>query len=140
MMEPQSQLIAMKQLRNPLKTHHAPNHIPRLQVRNTTRSTRLRLDTHGRINKQRQRRVIQQKIEQMTNGLIGSIRDIEKALLMGIERTNEVFMKCVDFDVKLGLVRQVDTEARRLRIVIDHAQRRRQNANIVKIDGVIFVG
>ena len=84
--------------------------------------------------------MIQQKIEQMTNGLIGSIRDIEKALLMGIERTNEVFMKCVDFDVKLGLVRQVNTEARRFRIVIDHAQRRRQNANIVKIDGVIFVG
>lgn len=84
--------------------------------------------------------MIQKKIEQMTNGLVGSIRDIEKTLLMRVERANEILMKRVHFDVKLGLIRQINTEPRCLRIVVDHAQRRRKNADILKINGVVFVG
>ena len=84
--------------------------------------------------------MVQKKIEQMTNGLVGSIRDIEKTLLMRVERANEILVKRVHFDVKLGLIRQINAEPRRLRIVVDHAQRRGQNADILKIDGVVFVG
>ena len=108
MMETQSQLIAVKQLRNPLKTHDAPNHITRLQIRHATRHARLGLHAHRRINEQRQRRMVQKKIKQMTNGLIGSIRHIEKALLMRVERANEILVERVYFDVELGLIRQIN--------------------------------
>jgi len=58
---------------------------------------------------------------------------------MSIEGANEILVKSVELVMKQGMLREVDAEARGIRIVIDDAQRRRENADIVKIDGVVFV-
>jgi len=58
---------------------------------------------------------------------------------MSIEGANEIFVKGMEFVMKQGMLREVNAKARGIRIVIDDAQGRRENADIVKINGVVFV-
>jgi len=48
-------------------------------------------------------------------------------------------MKGVHLNMKLRMVRYIQTKSRRVRIVIKNAKGRRKNADIVKINRVVFV-
>ena len=76
----------------------------------------------------------------MANGLIRLVPQIQKALLMNVKRTHQIFMKRIHFHHERGMIRDIHAKTRSFRIVIDNAKRRRQNANIMEIDGVVFVG
>lgn len=76
----------------------------------------------------------------MANGLIRLVPHIQKALLMHVKRTHQIFMKCIHFYHERGMIRDVHTKTGRFRIVIDNTKGWRQNANIVEIDRVVFIG
>ena len=76
----------------------------------------------------------------MANGLIRLVPQIQKALLMNVKRTHQIFMKRIHFHHERGMIRDVHAKTGGFRIVIDDAKGRRQNANIMEIDGVIFIG
>jgi len=76
----------------------------------------------------------------MANRLIRLIPQIQKALLMNVKRTHQIFMKRIHFHHECGMIRDVHTKTGGFRIVIDNAKGRRQNANIMEIDGVVFIG
>ena len=76
----------------------------------------------------------------MANGLIRLIPQIQKALLMNVKRTHQIFMKRIHFHHERGMIRDVHAKTRSFRIVIDNAKRRRQNGYIMEIDRVIFIG
>ena len=76
----------------------------------------------------------------MANGLIRLIPQIQKALLMNVKRTHQIFMKRIHFHHESGMIRDVHAKTGGFRIIIDDTKGRRQNANIMEIDGVIFIG
>lgn len=76
----------------------------------------------------------------MANGLIRLVPHIQKALLMHVKRTHQIFMKCIHFYHERRMIRDVHAKTRGFGVVIDDTKGRRQNANIVKIDGVVFIG
>lgn len=138
-MKPQPQLFAVKQLRHPLKTDDTSNRITRFQLRDATWNTRIGFHRDRGINKERQRRIVQQKIKEMPNDIIWMIDNVQEALLMSIEGTDEVFVKGMDLEVELGMVRYIETQAGGIRIVIENAQGRREDAYVMKIDRIVFV-
>ena len=75
----------------------------------------------------------------MADGLIRLVPQIQKALLMNVKRTHQIFMKRIHFDHERGMIRDVHTKTGGFRIVIDNTKRRRQNRYILKIDGIIFI-
>lgn len=75
----------------------------------------------------------------MANGLVRLVPQIQKALLMHVKRTHQIFMKCVHFYHERGMIRDVQTKTGRFRVVIDNAKGRRQNAHILKIDRIVFI-
>ena len=76
----------------------------------------------------------------MANGLIRLIPQIQKALLMNVKRTHQIFMKRIHFYHERGMIRDIHTKTRSFRIVIDNTKGWRQNADIMEIDRVIFIG
>jgi len=76
----------------------------------------------------------------MANGLIRLVPQIQKALLMNVKRTHQIFMKRIHFHHERGMIRDVHAKTRSFRIVIDNAKGWRQNRHIVEIDRVVFVG
>ena len=76
----------------------------------------------------------------MANGLIRLVPQIQKALLMNVKRTHQIFMKRIHFHHERGMIRDVYAKTGGFRIVIDNTKGWRQNANIMEIDGVIFIG
>lgn len=139
MMQPQTNVILIGDLGHTLQAHHAPNRIPRLQIRNVKRLIRIGFNQYGRVNKKRQDVPIEQEIKQMANGLIRLIPQIQKALLMNVKRTHQIFMKRIHFHHERGMIRDVHTKTGGFRIVIHDTKGWRQNADIVEIDGVVFV-
>lgn len=76
----------------------------------------------------------------MANGLIRLIPQIQKALLMNVKRTHQIFMQRIHFHHERGMIRDVHPKTGGFRIVIDNAKGRRQNTDVMEIDRVIFIG
>ena len=76
----------------------------------------------------------------MANGLIRLIPQIQKALLMNVKRTHQIFMKRIHFHHEHRMIRDIHAKTRSFRIVIDNTKGRRQNTDIMEINGVIFIG
>jgi hypothetical protein len=82
----------MGQFRNPVKANDAPNMVARRQLRDATGRSILAFHEGGRINIEREERIFQQKMEELTNALVRFMMDTEKTRLVNIEHTHNVFV------------------------------------------------
>jgi hypothetical protein len=82
----------MGQFRNPVKANDAPNMVARRQLRDATGRSILAFYKGCRINIEREERIFQQKMEELTNALVRFMMDTEKTRLVNIEHTHNVFV------------------------------------------------
>jgi hypothetical protein len=92
MLKPQMHPVRMGQFGNPVKANDASNLIPRHQLRDTAGRSILAFYKGSRINIEREKRIFQQKMEELTNALVGFMMDAEKTGLMNIKHTHNVFV------------------------------------------------
>jgi hypothetical protein len=92
MLKPQMHPVRMGQFGNPVKANDASNLIPRHQLRNATGCSILTFHKGSWINIKREKRIFQQKMEELTNALVGFMMDAEKTGLVNIKHTHNVFV------------------------------------------------
>lgn len=109
--------MRMGQFGNPVKANDAPNLVARRQLGDATSRSILAFHKGGRINIERQKRIFQQKMEELTNALMRFMMDAEKTRLVNIEHTHNVFMQRVKFELKVRVGRDVHAKTRMFRLI-----------------------